>query len=214
MIEQINPIEFQNYINYLNFIQEKLDKFFEAQSPFIFCKKGCGKCCKKQVLPYSRIEIQNLIIGASKLSAETQQIIENNINCTLNKKYLFNKKKKGKFHYDCPFLINDTCSVYEYRGIICRAFGLMTKAPDETTCVPFCCFEKLNYSNVINLKTKKISIRKFKKLNTEKTPNIYHVSYNELTDKELAKGFGFDFGEIKPMIDWFSELKNLLNTQK
>ena len=215
MIEPINPIEYRNFINYLNFIQEKLDRFFEAQSPFIFCSKGCGRCCKNQIFPYSQIEIQNLIVGASKLDSATQKTIENNIDTVLHNKQKFdkNKKIKKRFFYDCPFLINNVCSIYEYRGIVCRAFGLMTKYEDDATGVPFCCFDGLNYSNVINLKTKKLSTRKYKKLKTEKTPNIYHVTYKELTDEALANGFGFKFGEIKPMIDWFSELKDLLKNQ-
>ena len=34
------------------------------------------------------------------------------------------KKDEADFIYECPFLINNRCCVYSYRGIICRTFGL------------------------------------------------------------------------------------------
>ena len=63
----------------------------------------------------------------------------------------------------------------------------MTKSEDGSIGVPFCSFKNLNYSNVINLRTKKVSERKYKKLNTSLTPNMYNVSYKFLSDDELVK---------------------------
>ncbi len=53
----------ENYVTYLNFLSGKFTKFFEKQKPFIFCKKGCGKCCKNAEFPYSQIEAEYLMFG-------------------------------------------------------------------------------------------------------------------------------------------------------
>ena len=49
------------------------------------------------------------------------------------------KNYKGEqFLYNCPFLINNSCCIYKYRGIVCRTFGLLTKSQNsEKTNVPF-----------------------------------------------------------------------------
>ena len=68
------------------------------------------------------------------------------------------------FMHECPFLINNECSVYKYRGIICRTFGLLSSKDDETPKVPFCAYEGLNYSNVLDTSINIISEEKFNKL--------------------------------------------------
>lgn len=203
--------EIKNYIVYLHFIQQKLDKYFEDQKPFIFCKKGCGKCCKKQQFPYTQIEMQFLITGVLSLSQETRNKIEKNLDKAIEEYNLHKaKKRKSKFYYDCPFLIDDVCCVYDYRGLICRCFGLMIKPLQGKISVPFCFYDGLNYSNVMNKRTKKISERKCKKLNVKETPSAYQVGYYQLADEDLAKGFGFRFGEVKSMLEWFIEFKKTL----
>lgn len=191
-----------NYIAYLNFLDSKLQKFFASQKPYIFCKKGCANCCKHAQFPYSAVEFRYLLNGAMTLDKETQKKIENNINLTLEKK----KKYRGKkFLYDCPFLINNSCSVYNYRGIICRTFGLMTNNENQKIKAPFCAFKGLNYSNVMNLRKKTISVRKFKKLNTTAEPLGFNISYKYLTCEDYERTFNIKFGESKPVIDWFEQ---------
>ena len=63
----------ENYIKYLKIVDSKLQKFFEIQKPYIFCKKGCANCCKNAQFPYSRIEMLYLLEGAVKLSEEIQK---------------------------------------------------------------------------------------------------------------------------------------------
>lgn len=191
---------FENYIRYLNFIDEKLTRFFNKQKPYIFCKKGCAKCCKHAQFPYSLMEINYLLSGSMTLPPEVQEIISNNIARTLEERKNF---KGEKFRYDCPFLINDECSVYEYRGLVCRSFGLMTVGQDDKTQAPFCYELGLNYSNVLDIETSKISVEKFKKLGVKEEPTAFNVSYETLADEDLARGFGFKFGDIKPLIEWF-----------
>lgn len=204
-------IELQNYFTFLTFIQEKLDKFFEKQKPYIFCKRGCGMCCKDAQFPYSRIEMRNLLIGYSQLPPEKLQIVDDNITKVLERR----KKYRGKkFLYDCPFLIDNECSIYNHRGLICRVFGLMSNGKNDKVQVPFCCFKGYNYSNVLNLRTKKVSIRKFKKLGIEQEPASYNMDYFSLIDPDFERGFNFKFGEVKSLIDWFVDEKEEKKNKK
>lgn len=188
------------YINYLKFLDEKLEKFFKSQKPFIFCKKGCARCCKNAQFPYSVTEMKYLLSGLLTLDKDTLSVIEKNLENVLGQKNLFKGKK---FRYDCPFLIDNQCSVYHYRGVVCRTFGLMTKYENDKLRAPFCTFQGLNYSNVLNLKKRTISPVKYKKLNVTEEPLGFNVSYKYLTDEDFEKAFCFKFGEKKPLIEWF-----------
>ncbi len=191
-----------SYKRYLKFLDEKLSKFFDSQSPFIFCKRGCSHCCKKSQFPYSLTEMQYLLSSLEQLPTPIQNEIEKNLQTILAQR---GKYKGTKFKYDCPFLINNACSVYNYRGVICRTFGLMTQVENQKVKAPFCSHLGLNYSNVLNLRKRTISIRKYKKLNTKKEPLGFNINYKYLTSEDFEKEFGFKFGEVKPMIEWFLE---------
>lgn len=188
-----------NYVRYLEFLNEKFERFFKSQEPYIFCKKGCGKCCKGAQFPYSQMEATYLMYGAQQLDETTAKKVMENIQKVKQQKSEF---KGERFRYDCPFLINDECCVYEYRGIICRAFGLMTIDNDEKVKVPFCCFDGYNYSNVMQDDGKNVSPEKFKALGVKEEPVAFNVRYENLTDEDIARGFNFRFGEKKPLIDW------------
>ncbi len=191
----------ENYEQYLDFLTGKLNKFFEAQAPYIFCKRGCAKCCQEGEYPFSQIEFDYLIRGFTSLPKETRFEILNNIaQIKLAKK----NSTEEKFLYQCPFLINNECSVYAYRGIICRSFGLIyTVAGEAKPKIPFCAYKGLNYSNVFDTETGMIPTEKYKALNIDKEPLAYNVSYNFLTSEDFEKMFKFKFGDKKPLIDWF-----------
>ena len=63
---------FENYEKYLEFLNLKLQGFFENQKPYIFCKKGCAKCCKNAQFPFSCVEVAYL---TSKLKTLDENII-------------------------------------------------------------------------------------------------------------------------------------------
>ncbi|MBE7713056.1 MAG: YkgJ family cysteine cluster protein [Cyanobacteria bacterium SIG26] len=198
----------ENYKKYLNMLNEKLTRFFEKQKPYIFCKKGCAKCCQNAQFPFTEIEFKYLIEGLKQLPLPTQNQIQDNIKKVLENKKAYDKKwtigKKEPFTYDCPFLINNSCAVYHHRGIICRTFGLLNKAPEnDGSHLPFCALIGLNYSNVYDPETKKISAEKFEKLGIDIEPIAFNIDYNFLTEEAFGKGYGFEFGKTKPLIDWF-----------
>ena len=139
------------------------------------------------------------MIGFSKLSKDIQDSILSKVKQIKSKKSEFG----SGYTYECPFLINNECSVYDFRGIICRSFGLMSINPNGLSKIPFCAFEGLNYSNVVEPDTKIISAEKFKKLQNAPEPLAYNVSYEFLTGKDIELNFHINFGEKKALIDWF-----------
>ena len=191
-----------NYLEYLSFLEIKLQKFFEEQKPYIFCKKGCAKCCKNAEFPYSFAEIQYLMTGFLRLDDQTKLIISKNLTKIAEKKETFKGENGEKFYYDCPFLIDNSCSVYPYRGIVCRTFGLIANIEGENPKVPFCCNEGQNYSNVYDESTNQLSTKKVRELGFENEPVGYNISYEFLTNTDFEEKFNFRFGEKKPLLEW------------
>ena len=195
-----------NYLLFLNVIQKKIDKFFDDQKEYIFCKEGCSKCCQGAQFPYTEIEFRLLIQGMFALEQNLQFQIMDKIESIIQaKKEHMEKTPNEKFRYDCPFLVNNSCSVYMFRGLICRCFGLMAFDPEnkKKSQIPFCAYEGLNYSNVIDPETHMISEEKYKDCGLKMEPKAFNAGYLSLIDDEFAKGFDFEFGDVKPMIDWF-----------
>ena len=158
--------------------------------------------------PYTRIEFELVKQGFNSLSYDTKMLINKKIESIINaKKEHFEKTPDKKFRYECPFLINNVCSVYPYRGLVCRAFGLMCFKPDskEIPKVPFCAYEGLNYSNAIDIDKNNFPVEKFKSLGFKTEPKAYNIDYVTLIDDDFAKGFHFEFGEVKPLIDWIDQ---------
>ena len=192
----------RNYKLYLKFVNDKINKFFEKEKPYIACKMGCAKCCKNAQFPFSNTEIEYLMLGFVQLDNEKKELIKQNIKKTLEEK---KTSTKDPFLYTCPFLINDVCSVYEYRGIICRTFGLITEKEGRSK-VPFCCFEGLNYSSILDDEKKQFSEEKIKELGLPE-PSSFNIRYEFLTSEEFEKSFKFVFGDKKSMIEWFENLE-------
>jgi len=191
----------KNYKKYLDIIQNKLDLFFEKQKEYIFCKEGCAKCCQNAQFPYSEIEYEYLLDGYKKLPKEIQEKIKENAKLVLNKKKKF-KENCEIFTYQCPFLINNSCACYENRGIICRTFGLLSSgADDKNPQMPFCILEGLNYSNVYNKETSRLSTEKFEHLNLKTPPTIFNIDYKTLINSDFEKCFNFKFGKVLALVD-------------
>ena len=191
-----------NYVKYLDFITQKIDKFFEIQKPYIFCKKGCAKCCKNAEFPFSALEAAYLSQGINTLDDKIQGKISEKIEKILKDKENF---KGEKFLYDCPFLIDDVCCLYKYRGIVCRTFGLIVADNDDKAKIPFCYKDGLNYSNVVDFEKNVISKEKCDALGFENEPVAYNISYDFLTGEGMEKAFNIKFGEKHPLVEWFEK---------
>ena len=180
----------ENYEKFLEELDSMLKTYFESHKEYIKCKKGCSICCKNGDFPMSQIEFTYITKGYINLPNDIKKEVQKNINQIKQQK----EKTEGRFEYDCPFLINDECSVYKYRGIICRTFGLcyyddVKKYLRFPGCVNF----GLNYSEVYDVETNTTEITDIPKQNLRTD-----VILNSLN----ALKYNIDAGEIRPLIDW------------
>lgn len=197
---------FKNYLKFLEYLSGNLNRYFEAQSPFIKCKIGCSKCCSNGDYPFSEMEINLLKIGFDKLDEETQKVILDKIKQIIDEKENYAGEKS--FTYECPFLIDNKCSVYDYRGLICRTFGLIYIKEGSNMQIPFCAYEGLNYSNVLDKEKDMLVEEKLKELGIKEEPKAYNIHYDFLTSERVGDSFGFKFGRRGSLIDLLKDNPN------
>lgn len=189
------------YKKYLNTIQKTLDGFFEEQKEYISCHKGCAHCCKRGTYPYTRVEIDYLLLGLFKLEKKIQQGVVQRIR-ELKEQYQ-NCEDKKNFMHRCPFLgDDDICTVYEFRGLICRTFGLLNSMDDDRIAMPFCQSLGLNYSKIYDPETKTFKEDLIKKHGYKTVPKTYDLRFKTLMSEDIFVDEKIDFGEIKAMMEW------------
>lgn len=193
--------DIEKYEIYLRFVDKQVGKFFKEQAPYIFCKEGCSHCCETGEYPFSEIEFAYLMIGVQTLPPETISEIEKNMLKVKQEKE--NHKSDKPFMHACPFLVNKRCSLYNYRGIICRTHGLAFFSKSNKLLVPACVNFGLNYSNVYDFEKDTISDEKFKASGIEQEPLAHNVGLAFMMENDLTKKLELDFGELKPMCHWF-----------
>ena len=181
------------YREYLNFLDNELKKMFEAQKPFIKCKEGCAYCCREGEYPISELEYINLMFYYNELEDNIKDRVNENISNLL-------EKSREKM-YECPFLIDNKCSVYPARAIICRTFGLISYDEKGKKRMPFCVDLDLNYSNVYDKNMYKIT----GKAEDGTEPAAYNIDRKFLRSSKIEKEFNIYFGEDKPLIEWLEE---------
>lgn len=183
----------KRYHKYLELLDIRLKDMFDKQAPFIKCKKGCAYCCKEGEYPVSELEYVNIMFCYNELPNETKGIINQNIEKLI-------KKDRKKF-YECPFLVNEECSVYEARPLICRTFGLISYKDDGRLKIPFCLELGLNYANVYDEKTEKLA----QCADDGTEPVGFNIDRRTLRNSEIQDLFDLYFGEDKALISWLKE---------
>lgn len=113
----------------------KIEDYFEEHKEFICCKAGCSACCEKGDYPVSEEELKVLMTGYSNLNNESKIRVQENIKTM---------ERGGA----CPFLLDKLCSIYPYRPMICRIYGLAYLTKNNIVKVPYCANEGKNYSQV------------------------------------------------------------------
>ena len=174
------------YKQFLEIFDEHIKELFEEQKKYIKCKRGCSFCCEHGNYPFSRLEMEYIMSGYIKLPNDIKDIIRKNLS-----------NIKNKEDYICPFLINNLCSLYQYRALTCRIHGLAYLSNKKLK-MPECVNIGLNYSNVYQKQTKEVII---------KNPITENLRIDEIFGLEIAKKFNLEKGEIRKLIDWFSEDK-------
>lgn len=196
------------YEKYLEIIGGYLSKYFEQQKPYIFCKEGCSLCCETVVYPLSQQEFEYLMLGYGKLSEDKKEQIQANIKQIKEEKDKFKPESSGEvFMHACPFLLNKSCSVYDYRGMICRSYGLMSYTVDENDQekyqMPYCVDQGLNFSSVYDPKTGTISSEMWKESGIAEEPVSYNIGLKFLLNNDITERLQLKFSEPKGIIDWF-----------
>ena len=178
------------YEKFLKIFDKRLNEYFELHKEYIHCKKGCSECCEIGEYPFSRLEMEYIMQGFIKLAPDIKNQVKNNIKDLIEQK---KQSSNNRFLYCCPFLLNKECSVYKYRGIICRTFGL-AYVDKNRVMLPECANSGKNYSSLYNPAKKEIFI------NTPIKENLHIDSV--LKSKEVEQ-FELESGIIKPLIEWF-----------
>src|SRR5262249_30330370 len=90
----------------------------------IHCRPGCTDCCH-HVFPISEIEAARIAVGLQHLTAEARQAIESRA-----REYVDARLLRGT-RLPCPALDQGTCSIYEFRPLMCHKFGMPLYNPDK-----------------------------------------------------------------------------------
>lgn len=176
----------KRYEQFLEIFDKKLENYFEEQCEFIKCKEGCSTCCEIGEYPFSRLEAEYLMSGFIKLPSEIKSKIREKIK---------RLKSENPKMYECPFLIDKKCSVYTYRGIVCRTHGLAWYDEDkEKIQLPYCVNKGLNYSKVFDRETGEVFLA---------NPIKARLRIDSVLRSEDAEKFELECGEIRPLKDWF-----------
>ncbi len=184
----------ENYEKFLESVDSDLKKIFDYQREYLACKEGCAHCCKRGDYPMSELEFEYLMLGFEKLSEELKAKIKENIKIA---------KSSSRESYICPFLINDSCSVYQYRPFVCRAFGVLTEDSKGNPAYPFCTTLGLNFSGIYDAEKQQLSSELVAKKGYKIFPKIFRLSNNVIMQLPLAKQLNLDFGKAKIMVDFF-----------
>jgi Fe-S-cluster containining protein len=196
--------QIEEFCQFIRVIQSRIDEHFEKQKEYIHCKEGCAYCCKNGEYPCSELEFEFIKLGFMALEKEIQQKIIDKVLKLKAEKAVFTGEK---FIYECPFLLDNKCSIYKYRMIICRTFGLSyydkgDEKKKNTLKVPFCMHQGLNYSEVYDPQKKTFSTELYKQLGYKNEPMAYNLGVEALMEKFGKEIMNLDFGEIKTLLDW------------
>lgn len=200
----------KKYEKYLELIGKNLlQKYFEQQKDYIKCKPGCSHCCEEGQYPFSALEFEYAILGYNLLDENTKNIIQAKVKEVNAEKKLEENVNNENFMYECPFLIDKKCSIYNHRGIICRTHGLMFFTTDENgnekKKIPHCMNLGLNYSNVCDKEKGIISSEMWEKTGIKAEPVAYNLGLKFLLNNELTQALEIEFGEEKMLIDFFED---------
>lgn len=198
------------YAEYLKALEKRLDEYFHEQKEFLYCKAGCGLCCKLCYYPVSRLEYEYMKIGAEKIFNEEQK---ERINLKAigimkdRKEFLKRNSNIMDFYYECPYLIDDSCANYEHRALLCRSHGVIYKdiANPNKINLPYCFRLGLNYFNVWDNELKDFSEEKMQQLGITSRPKAYDLSYSVLRDEAGE----LDYGDTRMLVEWiFMDIPN------
>ena len=187
-------MQFDKFEQFIASVDSDLQKIFDYQKEYIFCKKGCSLCCEHGDYPLSELEFHYLYTAYEQLNDSIKTEINKNIE---------EIKKQNLELYSCPFLINNSCSVYNNRPFVCRSFGVLTEDAQGNPAYPLCATKGLNFSQLYDKEKKLLSFALVEQYGFKVYPKIFRLNNKVIMNLPLAKYLGIDFGKAKRMIDFF-----------
>lgn len=91
----------------------KVDIMQKGIENTIQCRKGCGHCCKTLTIPINHLEYKGLCWYISEVLGKEEKD-------RIKSRFLTWKEDS-----ECPFLIEEACSVYPLRPIACRQYFVL-----------------------------------------------------------------------------------------
>lgn len=173
------------YEKFIAKLDKKLNNYFQLQSEYVCCRSGCSACCEVGDYPFTQLEMMYLMSGFKSLPDYLKKQVSDNIFSIKQNRFSMH------LYYKCPFLIENKCCVYKYRGITCRTYGLAYLLDDKTVKLPECSKEGLCYSKVI--KDGILTIE----------PIAENLNLFDIINSDWTKKYKLDFGPSRSLIDWF-----------
>ncbi len=96
------------YLDFRDRLGTKIDEASEKYKSHMVCKAGCSSCCKGdfKISPLEGLLVKKAV---EELDARTIARVASNL--------------ENHSPNVCPLLVDDQCSIYEQRPILCRIFG-------------------------------------------------------------------------------------------
>jgi len=142
----LNILNIKTNDKYYNSIDKRIKK--QIRGIKLDCREGCSSCCHNISFLVSPVEIENIIDSLNKIKDDDKQIIGTKIESLQTKFKEYSKdrvttnsneymaslrERQRNIVYDCPFLIDDRCSIYNSRPVICRVYLSSSKEICEDT---------------------------------------------------------------------------------
>ena len=143
MTDRLPDENLANYRSLLSRVDQHCGKICEEFAEQLSCRAGCSACC--QHLTLFPVEAANLVTAVEQLPSELRALLAGRIQWP----------ESGT----CPLLLDDRCTVYSNRPVICRTHGLPLLADVEGVQIVDCCpenfrgAEALPGSAVLNLES-------------------------------------------------------------
>jgi Fe-S-cluster containining protein len=101
---------------------QRYDRELERGAPTsVACKPGCSYCCRSLVVTVSLPEVFLLKFHVDSLPPAERAALRQRIAAGYALSLDHSAHERLHSHEGCPLLINDQCSLYEYRPLSCRA---------------------------------------------------------------------------------------------
>ena len=91
-----------------------MEEVGDLRGPYMACSAGCGSCCRTVAIEISDLEAQHIAAAIGRPAKTFSPGMQPKVIGTT-----------GKVDMPCPFLKNDSCSIYQHRPYNCRSVAIL-----------------------------------------------------------------------------------------